>query len=493
MNPPSSGGQHHVPRQQATPQGVEDIDNPTGAQPQWSSPRGRHWLLAALVGLAATLRVLDLGGPSLWYDEVVSMRLARTPTVSGLFERLEATDATRAPLHPLILQNWLRVFGTSEFAGRSLSAVCGIGSVVLVLLTGRRMLNENAAWLAALLTAISPVLVQYSRELRMYGLLVLLACFAWNIVAARGVWSRTQILAYTISLVALGYTHPLGLLMFPALALATWIDRARKGLSLRNWLCVHAAASGLVIPWLPRYLDHAPEFVQPGGRALRFLLGMPIGFTGGNSLVLGACLAVIALGIWRGWRNGEERRAILLLLCWLLIPTLLLYTLSWIGPPLFGPARYTLFIAPAYLLLLAKGLVCLSRFAAGGMLVFLCSVALFQVQSTVFAPGLKADWRGAAQTIAQREGRDSLLTVELALADARYPYEREAARYYLGPGVHLVISGTPEASELDGPRWQAVATRGGLPVVALPELPDGPARVVEIYRLPGLLLRRLPP
>ena len=73
--------------------------------------------------------------------------------------------------------------------------------------------------------------------------------------------------------------------MLATLALAGLIGlRACFG-SWRRWLAVHLAAAALVAPWVPRYLDHPAEFLS-GPLPLRFLLGTPIGFIGGNFWVL---------------------------------------------------------------------------------------------------------------------------------------------------------------------------------------------------------------
>ena len=93
-----------------------------------------HLLLILLV--AVVLRIRGLDRYSLWYDEVVTMRLARTANPAALILLLGQIDGTRAPLHPLILQNWLCLFGTSELAGRSFSAVCGIITILVVLSAG---------------------------------------------------------------------------------------------------------------------------------------------------------------------------------------------------------------------------------------------------------------------------------------------------------------------------------------------------------------------
>ena len=57
-------------------------------------------------------------------------------------------------------------------------------------------------------------------------------------------------MAYVLSLAALVYSHPLGLLMLATLALAGLLGlRACFG-SWRRWLAVHLAAAALVAPWV---------------------------------------------------------------------------------------------------------------------------------------------------------------------------------------------------------------------------------------------------
>src|SRR5690348_6360396 len=88
--------------------------------------------LALTLLLATALRTWQLGQLSFWYDEVVTMRLAQAPTPGALLDRLFEIDATRAPLHSLLLQGWVRLFGTSETSARALSVLCGVVTVALV-------------------------------------------------------------------------------------------------------------------------------------------------------------------------------------------------------------------------------------------------------------------------------------------------------------------------------------------------------------------------
>src|SRR5690242_10354854 len=124
--------------------------------------------LAVILILATVLRAWQLGQLSFWYDEVVTMRLAQAPGPMALLDRLFEIDATRAPLHPFLLQAWVQLFGSSETSARALSVLCGVVTVALVCWIGRLAFDSQTGLWAAWLAAWSPPLVYYSREARMY-------------------------------------------------------------------------------------------------------------------------------------------------------------------------------------------------------------------------------------------------------------------------------------------------------------------------------------
>ena len=95
-------------------------------------PSHRMIVLAAILLVASLLRLHRLGQSSLWYDEVVTMRLAQTQSPLKLLRLLHEIDATRAPLHPLLLQCWVKLFSPSEYAGRGFSVLCGTVAIAIV-------------------------------------------------------------------------------------------------------------------------------------------------------------------------------------------------------------------------------------------------------------------------------------------------------------------------------------------------------------------------
>ncbi len=388
-----------------------DDDQANVPAPTWWKDR-RFLLLIAILLVAAMLRLFRLGRDSLWYDEVVTMRLARTDSPAALIRLLGQIDATRAPLHPLLLQAWIALFGPFEYPARVFSALCGIVTVALVYWIGVRAFDPATGLWGAWLSALSPLLVYYSREVRMYAWLVAVTCLSWGVVFSHGRTPRLwKLVLYGLCLIALGYSHPLGLSMAAALGLATLLHRRSFRISWQGWLLTHLTAGLAVVPWMGRYLDHEPESIA-GPLSLRFLAGMPIGFIGGNFIVLGLCSLVIAYGLCavRRRENGAFRVALeqpassISLLIWLVFPPVLIYVYSRMAQPIFGPARYTLFVGPAYLILVARGLAKLpwplSVSAAAGA----AAVSGAMLVSDVYRPGLKADWRAVAAYLDARSG-----------------------------------------------------------------------------------------
>ena len=129
-------------------------------------------MLALLILLLALgLRLYRLDGQSLWYDEGTSVVLAGRD-VAAIVQGAAAD--IHPPLYYVLLHFWARLFGSSEVAVRLLSAIAGLGVVGAVYLLGRRLFDQQVALVAALLAALSPFLVYYSQEARMYILAALL-------------------------------------------------------------------------------------------------------------------------------------------------------------------------------------------------------------------------------------------------------------------------------------------------------------------------------
>jgi mannosyltransferase len=123
--------------------------------------------LAFVVVLAAATRFLLLGHQSLYYREIVSLILAKQP-FGAMLDDIARTEST-PPLYYVLLWVWVRLFGTTADALRSLSACFGVLTVVALYFAARARLSRGAALVVAALAATNPMLIWYSQETRAYA------------------------------------------------------------------------------------------------------------------------------------------------------------------------------------------------------------------------------------------------------------------------------------------------------------------------------------
>ncbi len=333
--------------------------------------RGRPGFVALglpVILAAFVLRVYRLAHQSLWYDEGSSVFLVG----HGL---PQITAGTAADIHPplyyYLLHFWALAAGYGEFAVRFLSVAAGVLLVAFSLALGLRLLGLTPAVAGSWLVALSPLLVDYSQEARMYMLEAALAlassCAAiWMLQSENP--GRSWPAAY-VALSAAGlYTH---YTYFPALlaqnlfALVWWLRQRRH---LLIWLTCQAVTLLLFLPWLPaaaRQLGGWPAISQPltaselaarviplFGGGLQPHLSTPALPPAGVAMAAG-CLALALLGALgaRGCRGARGRLFLTLLS---LAPIVAIYELN-LRKPLYNP-KFLLMAVPPYLLLAGAGL-----------------------------------------------------------------------------------------------------------------------------------------
>lgn len=432
-----------------------DEPNDVGAVRDFTNAPSRlaGGLAVLAIALAAIgLRVWDLNGPSLWYDEIVTMRVARAAGPGAIVSELDAIDGTRAPLHPLVLHGWLWAFGDSDLAGRSFSVLCGLATVAVVYLIGRSAFDHQTGLWSAWLTAVCPPLVYYSQEARMYAWLVLLTAVSWLVLLSfRSAAGVGRCAGYGVLLAALAYSHPLGLFMIAAHGVAYLLTRRSLRLTLLRWAVIQAGVVLAILPWLRRYLDHGTDYPMPR-YALKYLLAVPIEYIGGNSLVLPVGLAIALFALVRIERDrGDPRHRVIwthpaegtILAVWAVVPPTLMFLYSHLRDPIFGPSRYHLYSAPAFLILLAHGLAWLPGLVRWPIAAGALALSLSLWHS--YSPTLKADWRGLAAWLDRQPApaAGDRVSVLVHPSDPRFPREQlEAAHYYLTPRYFVMDEGS---------------------------------------------------
>jgi mannosyltransferase len=160
----------------------------------WGASSPHLLALFAIVALGAALRFATLDLQSYRYDEAVTvLRVLH----SNLFDTISAVRVSEStpPLYYMTAWIWSSVLGTGEVALRSLSALAGTASIVVVYLAARALpLPRRAGLIAAAIVAVNPVLIWFSQDARAYALAFLLSSLAFLFFArARRSESRRDV------------------------------------------------------------------------------------------------------------------------------------------------------------------------------------------------------------------------------------------------------------------------------------------------------------
>ncbi len=129
-----------------------------------------HLLLIACV--AIVIRIYRIGDQSLWTDELFSRYYTDLFGLKFLWTT-GMVGENSPPLYYMAIAGWMKIFGTSEAAMRSLSLVASVLTLPLVYLLGRELFDQKCAQLAALIFALSPMQVGFAQEARTYALLLI--------------------------------------------------------------------------------------------------------------------------------------------------------------------------------------------------------------------------------------------------------------------------------------------------------------------------------
>ena len=178
-------------------------DSPSPATPDETQPsRSQLTVLAVGILVALAIRLIGFTTQSISMDEAVELGIAAFPV-----DELITFGNSFPPLYHLLLKAWTGVC-TSIFAGRILSLVLSLLSIVAVY----RLAFENAGHKVAVVTlalaVISPFHTFYSQDGRAYMLYFLLAVLAF-LTATRLAreYSRWNLAAFVLVSVIGGYTH----------------------------------------------------------------------------------------------------------------------------------------------------------------------------------------------------------------------------------------------------------------------------------------------
>jgi len=373
--------------------------------------------LAAILLLGLFLRVHGLGKESLWTNEWYSITIARLDVTQIFYEA-----DNNPPLYYILLHYWMGLFGDSEAAIRSLSAVFSVLSIFAIYKLGELIFDRETAIISALLLALSPYHIWYAQEARTYSLLALLTLLSMYFFLRSLERKDAPIrVGYVLSTVLLMYTHRFGLFLVAAQNIYMFIRfRTTKGFyrpHLKKWALLQGTALLMFTPWANMLIARILTLENRGFfRPIPSLGSLLTAFTkySGSALLLPFLLALVYLAIASDKKNPPDKRDALkttrsyLLMTWLLTPVLLPFAIAQVFPLPYN-TRYTISASLAFYLLIAAGIRSIKnkslQQAALLMLLFALVISLgYPIKDK------KEQWREVARYVdAQAEANDLVL------------------------------------------------------------------------------------
>ncbi len=292
--------------------------------------------LAAVIGLAAGLRLHELGARSLWIDELFSVGLA-VQDLRTTLAVLYGEEANMA-LYYAIMHLWLGLVGAapSEVLARLPSVVFGLASLWALYLVGTELDHPLSGLLAALLGAVNAYHVGMSQEARAYTLWALCAALAWlALLRALGGGGRPAWAAYALTTALALYSH--FFTVFIVFAQIVFVGLRGRWSELRALALSAMGAAALCLPFVPFFvLSHeGSQILHVRPNAPRDLLDLFRLYAGGSTLLLGAYIVLGGLGVAVGWLGsgdwrGRVRRGAPVF--WLLVPVVTAFLVSYVKP-----------------------------------------------------------------------------------------------------------------------------------------------------------------
>lgn len=376
---------------------------------------------------------------SLWLDELASWFFSGRDLATAL-----RAEPANPPLYYVLLHFWMRVFGSSEAAMRSLSVLPSVATVGLLYVMAKRWYRVEVALAAAGYCAISSFQIFYAQEARVHALLAFLILAAsfelWN--ALNAVDRRSRMAHYSLyaflCAVAL-YSHFMAVFFLAAHGIYVLLRRPKQ---LAGISVALTAAAGAFAPWVLAVIG---EVLESGQHRRYLLLKLPqtyfsliFGDTlipldeqavrnveavlSGNWYILAAALFSVGTLLWSArpaLREKKEETLFALNLC--VTPVVLAFLVSF--RIMVFDERYMLSASPFLCLILSLGALqilktraatCrrIGEIASRGAVAVFVTLLLVSLYNYYFNPRYgKEQWREAVAYMDERSGRDGAQAV----------------------------------------------------------------------------------
>jgi uncharacterized membrane protein len=422
--------------------------------------KNNHLWLYPIIILGAFLRFYGLSAESYWLDEIITLNVSKGGVAFIIDEMM---NNNRPPLIFLFFNVWFKLFGISEAAARSLPAIVGTVSIILVYALGRELLDRKTGLLSSLFMSVSVFQIYHAQELRYYSFLVLFTLMSYlcyiRMMKSKG---TVYLVMFVIFNILLLYTHTFGLFVLFAQNLHFLFLGKNRPYKIPFWTVIQfviilvstpillvpiqQALAGNAVPM--RWISDPPLWLPVVTLGVFLLPCLPTPTwinvaAAGFFLLFGTLSYILILGKRRwvdrvktlGPRLLESmpgRSESMLLVLWLFCPILLPLLLSKILAPMYIH-RYTLMAAPAFYLILAWAVPHLSRLVSRFVLIGLFVILIIPGLCRFYEVPTKEQWREVAGYLEKNAGeKDALVIIDFHVKEQFRICQRAFSWYYRG-------------------------------------------------------------
>lgn len=332
---------------------------------RWTDPRtGARWTrwvryrglpLLAVVAFAGVVNRWHLAVPGAWRDEVAT-REAATRTLPELWHLVQTIDMVHL-FYYTQMHVWVAVFGSGYLAMRLFSLLGVVVATAAVFLIGSRLGGLLTGVCAAVIFAMLPMVTWSAGEARSYSWVMAWGAITFLLLTTalrrRRWWCWLLFAVAAAALVATFMFASLALLAIPVVA---WL---RGGMRTAGWatgsLAVAAAANLPLVLAATRQQGQVDWLPKMSDQLVGLALGEAAWARTSAVWMVGTFLTVIGIvTVLARVRSRKGRWTAVLLLSWLVLPTLVLLLMTVVVPS-YVP-RYVAVSMPALALVIASAL-----------------------------------------------------------------------------------------------------------------------------------------
>jgi 4-amino-4-deoxy-L-arabinose transferase-like glycosyltransferase len=457
---------------------------------RWST--ATIYIVLVLIG-GILLRFTGLANESYWVDEITTIRLLE----GDLQVLLGQIFGGRPPVYMLSAFAWSQLFGVSEVATRSLTALASSVSLFMLYLLGKKLFNNRVALIATLLMALSAFQLYHAQDIRYYSFLTLFTLLSYLFFVYFLETARIyHVTLYCIASLLMFYSHSYGVFILASQSLFFTLFIFKHRSKIIPWLASQITIGLLIAPMLMAQMSGAgdgvmgwlplPKFHELLRTFYRFIFG----YDGQETIIaasigIGIIILAALVGFLRSgasqkrkvarqlWSNALRESSgispLILVGCWLIIPVISPFILSFVLGPMYLD-RYVSTAAPALYLLIALAIVTLRQWVPLTLSVVIVTGMLIPGLHFFFTQDQKEQWYEVAAFIDEQSQENDVIVFTLDSHEAR----RALTQYY-GGDLHL-------CQIEDG-----VAGQDSLISNNLEQCSNGHERVWLIERLPSTL------